>query len=458
MGQAIGGQRRWIAIVVATMLALGGLFAAAGGDAYAASPKTLKKKAIKKTKGAVKNELTEGTAAGLAEPASPPKIKVSSCKTKKTKFECSWSAKGEAAGRVPIHCSGTAIIDARAKKVKRLDPCNNTQEVQAPLLASPHPVGFGYFEDWATSPLFGKLKAGGAQLARVGLSWKALQPSPPTPSENPQTAWSWAGFDSIAAALKAVGVRPIWTFTDSPCWATPSCGGESNAPNAANIPDYAKAAAEIAKRYPRVGGDRGLAGAERGQVLGRHPGSAEVLVDGRPDGRRGRGDRHRDPGDLRRPRSGCRVPGQARLRRVHPPGGRRGRHPEGGGESASTPSTRCRSRPATTRRPATSAGSDPGRGDPGRARDAAARRSRSRSTQLSYSTLDYTEAQQAEALTSSLALASKLAGVPTVIVSRLLDNGDGSKVSGFGVLNPNGTARSRPTASSRSQVGAGIAC
>ena len=38
-------------------------------------------------------------------------------------------------------------------------------------------------------------------------------------------------------------------------------------------------------------------------------------------------------------------------------------------------------------------------------------------------------------------MASKLAGVPTVIVSRLFDNGDGSKVSGFGVLNPNGTPK-----------------
>ena len=61
-------------------------------------------------------------------------------------------------------------------------------------------------------------------------------------------------------------------------------------------------------------------------------------------------------------------------------------------------------------------------------------------TQLSYSTSGpraYTEAQQADALVSSYETLRRIAGIPIVIVEGLLDNGDGSKVSGFGVLHNN---------------------
>ena len=66
-------------------------------------------------------------------------------------------------------------------------------------------------------------------------------------------------------------------------------------------------------------------------------------------------------------------------------------------------------------------------------------------TQLSYSTgaatYPYTEAQQAEALRESYELIRRLPDTETVIVSRLLDNGDGSKVQGFGVLRADRTRK-----------------
>lgn len=456
MLETTAGQRRWIAIMVAALLAFGAITAASSGEAHAATAKQLKKKAFKRTKGAVKKELTAGTAEGLAEPGAAPKVKVSSCKTKKSKFKCSWSAKGEAAGRVPIHCSGKAVINKTAKKVKRLDPCNNTLEEQAPLLANPHPVTFGYFEDWATQPLFGKLKAGGAQVARVGLNWKALQPNAPQPNENPQTAWSWSGFDSIAASLKSVGVRPVWTLTDSPCWATPSCGGESNAPSAANIPDYAKAAAEVAKRYPE---------------------SAAIEVWQEPNGVKFWGatpdpqrfsamvgqaaDAVAATGTGVPVTSGGLAPGAASPDKLVFDEFIRQAVAAGGIKKAAGIGFH-----AVTEVPFSS-GNDPTTGYLGRLRiqvkqieDALASGGSTQPivlTQLSYSTVSYTEAQQAEALTSSLAVASKLASVPTVIVSRLFDNGDGSKVSGFGVLNPNGTPKPA-YCQLATQVGAPSAC
>ena len=440
MAEAGDGQRRWIAIALAALLLLGGILATSAGEASAASPQALKKKAIKKTKGAVKNQLTTSAIPGLAEPAAPPQIKVSSCKTKKTKFKCSWTAKGEAAGRVPIHCGGLAIIDAKAKKVKRLDPCANTLEKQAPLLASPHPVTFGYFEDWATQPLFGKLKAGGAQIARVGLSWKTLQPNAPTQGQNPQTAWDWASFDAIAAALKAVGVKPLWTFTDSPCWATPSCGGESNAPNAANIPDYANAAAEVAKRYP-----------ESAAIEVWQEPNGVKFWGGTPDPQKFSAmvgqtvDAVAATGTGVPVTSGGLAPGAASPDKLVFDEFIRQAVAAGGITKAAGIGFH-----AVTEVPFSS-GNDPTTGYLGRLRiqvqqiqDALATGGSTQPivlTQLSYSTVSYTEVQQAEALTSSLALASRLAGIPTVIVSRLLDNGDGSKVSGFGVLNANGSPK-----------------
>jgi hypothetical protein len=59
-------------------------------------------------------------------------------------------------------------------------------------------------------------------------------------------------------------------------------------------------------------------------------------------------------------------------------------------------------------------------------------------TQLSYSTGEatypYTEAQQGEALAASYELIRHIPSAESVIVSRLYDNGDGSKIEGFGVL------------------------
>ena len=65
-------------------------------------------------------------------------------------------------------------------------------------------------------------------------------------------------------------------------------------------------------------------------------------------------------------------------------------------------------------------------------------------TQLSYSTAGpraYTDDQQAEALVSSYEVLRRIADIPIVLVSRLLDNGDGSKVQGFGVLRANGAKK-----------------
>ena len=65
-------------------------------------------------------------------------------------------------------------------------------------------------------------------------------------------------------------------------------------------------------------------------------------------------------------------------------------------------------------------------------------------TELAFSTAGpgrYTDDQQAEALVSSYEVLRRIAGTPIVIVSRLLDNGDGSRAQGFGVLRSNGSKK-----------------
>ena len=165
-----------------------------------------------------------------------------------TAFKCRWKVSGELSGRVPVRCKGKATYKVHKKKVTKLSPCKNREERQAPLLAAPHDVLFGYFEDFTThGNLFGELGASGANTLREGITWNVLQPIPGAPA-----TWNWAPYDSVYAGALAIGVRPVWTFTSAPCWAAPSpCGPNANPVAGSHVSDYAFAAAQIALRYPQ---------------------------------------------------------------------------------------------------------------------------------------------------------------------------------------------------------------
>jgi hypothetical protein len=435
------------AVVVALAVCAGGL---AGPGSATAAPEAaeakasiakLRKKAKRKTIKAVKQRLVAmSSGPGLAQPGSPAKVKVRSCKLKTKRnprrFTCSWIAKGELPGLVPVKCDGRSVFDARRKKLKRVGRCNNRLDPQAPLLAAPHDLSFGYFEDFQKfGDLFDELRAGGANAAREGIGWKALQPSP----GGDPASWNWARFDAAYSGFVNAGVRPVWTLINAPCWAASPGRCDSNTTNPvapSHVGDYANVAAQVALRYPT---------------------SAAIEVWLEPNGAKFWGAEADPPlfSDLVAAAaqavhatgtgvavfSGGLAPGSQSpdklemgefLAQAVARGGIQAADAIGFHAVADVPFA---------------PGSDPTGGYLGRLRiqiqeldDVLAEAGLERPiavTQLSYSTAGpgaYTEAQQAEALVSSYEVLRRIAGIPIVIVSKLLDPGDGSKVSGFGVL------------------------
>ncbi|MQA74121.1 MAG: hypothetical protein GEU88_07255 [Solirubrobacterales bacterium] len=415
--------------------------------AAAAGGAKLKKKAKAKTKKAVKKELPGGRTPGLSKPGSPTRIKVTNCAERRkagrvATLKCKWKASGELRGRVPVRCTGRATFNARKKRVTRVSACKNREDPQAPLLAAPHDVRFGYFEDFSThGDLWGELGASGADSFREGIAWKVLQPNP---GGTPAT-WNWAPFDSVYARALATGVRPMWTFTSAPCWAAQSpCDPNGVNPVAApSVGAYANAAAQIALRYPMSAAIE----------IWFEPNSAKFW--GAPADPRGFSElvgaasaAIQATGTGVAVYSGGLAPGRAAadklemskfLSRALAAGGIEGADAIGFHAVADVPFK---------------PGNNPTKGYLGRLRinvqaldselaDAGVRRPIA-VTELAFSTAGpkpYTDAQQAEALVSSYQVLRRIAEIPIVIVSRLLDNGDGSKVQGFGVVRSNGSKK-----------------
>ena len=415
--------------------------------ARAAGVAKLKKQAERKTKKAVRKSLPGASTPGLSEPPSPPKIKVGNCARspksgRPTAFKCRWKVSGELSGRVPVRCTGQATYKVRKKKVTKVSPCENREERQAPLLAAPHDVLFGYFEDFTThGNLFGELGASGSNTLLEGIAWRVLQPSP---GAAPAT-WDWALFDAVYARALAIGVRPVWTFWDAPCWAAPSpCNPSKVNPVAgSHVADYANAAAQIALRYPQSAAIEVWSEPNDATFWGApaDPRAFSELVGAAAEAVHATGT---GVGVY----SGGLSPGRAAadqqpmdqfLSQALAAGGIEGADAIGFHAVADVPFT---------------PGNDPTEGYLGRMRiNIEALNSELADanvtlpiaiTQLAYSTAGpraYTDEQQAEALVSSYEVLRRIADVPIVLVSRLLDNGDGSKVQGFGVVRSNGSKK-----------------
>jgi hypothetical protein len=365
-------------------------------------------------------------------------IKVSGCKQRIKRgraapFTCRWTAKGELPGLVPVRCKAKANVDARAKKAKP-GRCQNQQELQAPLQRQPAEVLFGYFEDLSTIPgLLGYIGAGGGNIIREDIDWSLLQP---TPGSDPGT-WDWSSLDAVYSQATAAGLPPVFTFRNAPCWAA---SGPCN-PNATNpvgpafVDEFAHAAAQIALRYPGSLAIEIWLEPNSARFWGApaDPAAFSALVGAAAEAVHATGT---GVGVY----SGGLAPGRAApdkiefgsfLSQALDAGGIQGADAIGFHAVTETPFT---------------PGDQPTKGYLGRLRiqvqtmnTALADHKTSKPivlTQLSYSSAPgfYTEAQQAEALVSSYELVGRIIEVPVVITSRLLDNGDGSKVQGFGVL------------------------
>ena len=413
--------------------------------AKAAGVAKLKKQAEQKTKKAVKKSLPGARTQGLSKPPSPPKINVGNCarspkRGRPTAFKCRWKVSGELSGRVPVRCKGKATYKVHKKKVTKLSPCKNREERQAPLLAAPHDVLFGYFEDFTThGNLFGELGASGANTLREGITWNVLQPIPGAPA-----TWNWAPYDSVYAGALAIGVRPVWTFTSAPCWAAPSpCGPNANPVAGSHVSDYAFAAAQIALRYPQSAAievwsqpnDAKFWGAPADpRAFSELVGAAAAAIHAT-----GTGVGVYSGGLLPGRGASDRVEMDQFLSQALAAGGIEGADAIGFHAVADVPFT---------------PGDDPTKGYLGRMRiniealnselaDANLPRPIA-ITELAFSTAGpgrYTDEQQAEALVSSYEVLGRIADVPIVLVSRLLDNGDGSKAQGSGVVRSDGSKK-----------------
>lgn len=427
-----------LAVALACAVGAGGPLSQAGANRPAGAE--FKNAAEKKTIKTVKNRLPRDRTPGLAPSHVPVKVKVTSCKQRLAghrvvAFKCAWNAHGELPGRVLLRCNGKATFVVASKKVKRRGTkCKNLEELQAPLLATPHDVEFGYFEDFSTiGDLWDDAAAGGARIIREGIIWRDLQP---TPSRDTST-WNWSDADRVYAAALASGLRPVFTIRNAPCWASPQpCDpGAPTAIDPAYIGDFANAAAEVAKRYPQAYAIEVWFEPNSSIYWGATPDPAtfSALV-------KAAADAVHATGTGIPVWTGGLAPGVAADVKYDYPVFIRQAFDAGGIASADAIGFH-----AVTEVPF-KPGDDPTQGYLGRLRiqirhlqDAAAEHGFSIPvvlTQLSYSSGpgEYTEAEQAEALVSSYEVTKRIAGVTNVIVSRLLDSGEGTKVSGFGVL------------------------
>lgn len=411
----------------------------------------LKEKAVKKTVETVKKkEIPRDGTPGLEQSQTPIKVEVTSCKIREERgdlkgFNCDWNAHGELPGRVLLRCNGEAKVDAKAKKVKS-DPCTNVEEIQAPLLAAPHAVDFGYFEDFTKIPgLYDDASAAatGSNIIREGITWKVLQPE----EGSGPASWEWTDFDEFYAEALAAGLRPILTFRNAPCWAAvqPCSPNAPNPPDPSHYDEYAFAAAQIAARYPQAYALELFFEPNNENLWGQPPDPVAFsnLVGLAADAI------HAVPGNTIKVYTGGLAPGMASsdkfeygsfLSAALDAGGIQ--HADGVGFHAVT---------EVPYQP----GTDPTESYLGRLRiQTEALRAALAShgvskpiafTQLSYSsgaaTYPYTEAQQGEALAASYEVIRRMPDTESVIVSRLYDNGDGSKVEGFGVLHADGSPK-----------------
>jgi hypothetical protein len=433
-----------VALAVLCVLSAGAIAAVPASAAkHGPDVPKLKKRAIKKTIKGVKRNLPKDDTPGLEPSHDPIRVKVTSCKQRHKRhrlagFKCAWNAHGELPGRVLLRSNGVAKVDARARKVK-VGPVENETEVQAPLLAAPHDVDFGYFEDFTKIPgLYGYASAPttGSDIIREGITWKVLQPD----ESAPPSEWKWADFDEFYREALAAGLKPMFTFRNAPCWAAeqPCNDGAPNPPDAGHYDEFAYAAGQIAARYPQAYAIELFFEPNNENLWGRTPDPVafSTAVGMAADAI------HAVPGNAIRVYAGGLAPGEASSDKYFYGQFISDALDAGGVQHADVIAFH-----AVTEVPY-QPGQDPTESYLGRLRiqaeallSAIADHGLSMPiafTQLSYSTGDatypYTEAQQAEALTASYELIRNIPGTESVIVSRLLDNGDGSKVEGFGVL------------------------
>ncbi len=170
-------------------------------------------------------------------------------------YKYEWRAEGVGDGGVPYRCKDVAKYD-RATNKWTLGQCASELEPQIPLLSQPGPhPAFGYSgthlynlsQSW-----YDLVERSGSDVSRQGLAWSVV--------ESAKGTYNWQVFDAVYQNLTKRGIRPLWILTLAPCWAQPSganCSGGGLGvmhPSESNYDEFAKFAAEAAKRYPQSAG------------------------------------------------------------------------------------------------------------------------------------------------------------------------------------------------------------
>ena len=175
---------------------------------------------------------------------------ISSCRPKHGKklMVCKWRAKGEFPGEIPYECAGRAKFYVK-RKTWDIDPCNSINEPMIPLndAPGPHPE-FGYNDDWLNQ--FGRLDllaGSGADVARTGLYWDAVQPTA-------APVHLWGAFDQLYQAMLQRGIHPLFVVQAAPCWAQGGNCQQGGRPSGEHFDDLADFAARAAERYPEAAG------------------------------------------------------------------------------------------------------------------------------------------------------------------------------------------------------------
>ncbi len=89
--------------------------------------------------------------------------------------------------------------------------------------------------------LFDKVQAAGLGFVRIDFNWFAIETS--------QDVFNWSGYDAIAAAAEARGIRIFATLAYTPQWAT-SGAEQTGIPN--NVADWSDFCFKAAQRYPTI--------------------------------------------------------------------------------------------------------------------------------------------------------------------------------------------------------------
>jgi len=172
---------------------------------------------------------------------------VSSCRPRNggKAYICKWRAHGLFPGEVPYLCAGRSRYNVK-KHDWLLGGCHNRLEPEVPLLPEPgpHPY-FGYNEDWHHNVgKLDELAAGGADVARTGLFWDAVERDP--------GSFDWGTFDSLYSQMLSRGIRPLWVVQAAPCWAQSKKCNQGGHPGEEHYDDLAAFAAQAAQRYPEA--------------------------------------------------------------------------------------------------------------------------------------------------------------------------------------------------------------